>query len=47
MWKGIDVSDNQGIIDWTQVAAAVPSWLSKYVAVLKNKIDSQGGDENV
>ena len=22
MWKGIDVSDNQGVIDWTQVAAA-------------------------
>ena len=22
MWKGIDVSDNQGKIDWTQVAAA-------------------------
>lgn len=22
MWKGIDVSDNQGVIDWAQVAAA-------------------------
>ena len=22
MWKGIDVSDNQGIIDWSKVAAA-------------------------
>ena len=22
MWKGIDVSDNQGVIDWGQVAAA-------------------------
>ena len=22
MWKGIDVSDNQGVIDWEQVAAA-------------------------
>lgn len=23
MWKGIDVSDNQGVIDWTQVAKKV------------------------
>ena len=22
MWKGIDVSDNQGVIDWGKVAAA-------------------------
>ena len=22
MWKGIDVSDNQGVIDWAQVAAS-------------------------
>lgn len=22
MWKGLDVSDNQGAIDWAQVAAA-------------------------
>ena len=22
MWKGIDVSDNQGVIDWEQVAAS-------------------------
>ena len=27
-----------------RMGAAVPSWLSKYVAVLKDKIDSQGGD---
>lgn len=26
MWKGIDVSDNQGIIDWEQVAAAKVSF---------------------
>lgn len=30
-----------------RMGAAVPSWLSRYVAVLKDKIDSQGGDENV
>lgn len=30
-----------------RMGAAVPSWLAKYVAVLKDKIDSQGGDENV
>ena len=28
-----------------RMGAAVPSWLSKYVAVLKDKIDSQGADE--
>ena len=26
MWKGIDVSDNQGVIDWEQVAAAKVSF---------------------
>lgn len=30
-----------------RMGAPVPDWLAKYVAVLKNKIDSQGGDENV
>lgn len=28
-----------------RMGAAVPSWLSRYVAVLKDKIDSQGADE--
>lgn len=28
-----------------RMGAAVPSWLSRYVAVLKDKIDSQGVDE--
>lgn len=41
MWKGIDVSDNQGKIERCR-----HGW-AKYVAVLKDKIDSQGGDENV
>lgn len=26
MWKGIDVSDNQGVIDWEQVATAKVSF---------------------
>ena len=29
-----------------RMGAAVPAWLAKYVAVLKDNIDSQGGDEN-
>lgn len=28
-----------------RMGAAVPSWLSRYVAVIKDKIDSQGVDE--
>lgn len=30
-----------------RMGAAVPSWLAKYVAVLKDKIDSQGGGDDV
>lgn len=30
-----------------RMGAPVPSWLAKYVAVLKDKIDSQGGGDDV
>ena len=29
-----------------RMGAPVPEWLSKYIAVLKNKIDDQGGENN-
>ena len=34
------------IEDAGRMGAPVPEWLSKYIAVLKNKIDDQGGENN-
>ena len=40
--EALSIIENAG-----RMGAPVPSWLAKYVAVLKNKIDSQGGEKNV
>lgn len=40
--EALSIIENAG-----RMGAPVPSWLTKYVAVLKNKIDSQGGGDDV
>ena len=40
MWKGIDVSDNQGVIDWAQVAA------SKVAFAILRSVRRSGKEDN-
>ena len=39
--EALSITENAG-----RMGAPVPEWLSKYIAVLKNKIDSKGDDNN-
>ena len=39
--EALSITENAG-----RLGAPVPEWLSKYIAVLKNKIDSKGDDNN-
>ena len=41
MWKGIDVSDNQGVIDWEQAAAAGVQFAILRSVRRSGKADSQ------
>ena len=40
--EALSIIENAG-----RMGAPVPSWLAKYVAVLKDKIDAQGGGDDV
>ena len=41
MWKGIDVSDNQGVINWAQVKAAGCQFAILRTVRRSGKVDQQ------